>query len=74
MAATWSTAPLHIAESNMGREDFEIAATPRIGIDYAEADKDLLWRFVIADSPFISVKKFTEGIFKILIRFSFLKV
>lgn len=52
--------PLYIIENNIGRDDFEVAATPRIGIDYAEEDKDLLWRFIIADSPFISMGKFTR--------------
>jgi len=29
-------------------------ALKRVGIDYAGADKDNLWRFVIKDNPFVS--------------------
>jgi len=37
---------------------FQVAAAPRIGIDYAEEYKDKPWRFYIADSPFVShIKK-----------------
>lgn len=32
----------------------EIAVGRRIGVDYAGADAKLPWRFVIADSPFVS--------------------
>ncbi|MCL4514871.1 MAG: DNA-3-methyladenine glycosylase [Firmicutes bacterium] len=35
----------------------EIAATRRINVDYAGEWKDRPWRFVIRDSPFLSVKK-----------------
>lgn len=52
--------PLYIAENDVSRDDFEVAATPRIGIDYAEEDKNLLWRFIITDSPYISMRKFTR--------------
>lgn len=52
--------PLYIIENNTGQDDFDVAITPRIGVDYAEEDKDLLWRFIIAGSPYISMKKFTE--------------
>lgn len=38
-----------IAEEN-------IAATPRINIDYAEEAKDFLWRYLIKENPFVSVK------------------
>ena len=34
----------------------EIIATKRVNIDYAEADKDRLWRFYIKDNPFVSRK------------------
>ncbi|MDE6571578.1 MAG: DNA-3-methyladenine glycosylase [Alphaproteobacteria bacterium] len=40
-------------ESNDGPPP-QIAAGVRIGIDYAGADAKLPWRFVIADSPYIS--------------------
>lgn len=33
-----------------------IVACPRVGIDYAEEDKDLPWRFYDADSDFVSKK------------------
>lgn len=54
------SSPLYIVENNSGRDDFEVTATPRIGIDYAEEDKNLLWRFLIAGNPFISMKNFTQ--------------
>ena len=37
-------------------EPFEIAASKRINIDYAEEAKDFLWRFSIQGNPFVSVK------------------
>ncbi len=33
-----------------------LIATPRVGIDYAEEDKDLPWRFYPKNSPYISKK------------------
>jgi len=36
------------------KEEFEIAATPRINIDYAEEAKDFLWRFLIKGNPYVS--------------------
>ncbi|WP_026882255.1 DNA-3-methyladenine glycosylase [Clostridium akagii] len=38
----------YIADYNF--RDFEIVSTKRIGIDYAEEYKDLLWRFYIKDN------------------------
>lgn len=35
-------------------EAFEIAATTRINIDYAEEAKDYLWRFYIKGNPYVS--------------------
>ncbi|KGM97274.1 3-methyladenine DNA glycosylase [Clostridium novyi A str. 4552] len=37
-------------------ESFEIVASKRIGIDYAEEAKDYLWRFYIKDNKYISKK------------------
>lgn len=34
----------------------DITKTKRINVDYAEEDKDRLWRFFITDYPFVSVK------------------
>lgn len=34
----------------------QVAATPRIGIDYAEEAKDFPYRFIVKDSPFLSVR------------------
>lgn len=39
-----------------GEPEPEIQATPRIHIDYAEEARDFLWRFVIKNSDFLSVK------------------
>lgn len=36
--------------------DNKIIRAKRIGIDYAEEDKDKLWRFYIKDNPFVSKK------------------
>ncbi|ABK60840.1 DNA-3-methyladenine glycosylase [Clostridium novyi] len=38
------------------KEEFEIVASKRIGIDYAEEAKDYLWRFYIKDSKYVSKK------------------
>lgn len=40
-----------------GFKSIEIAASKRIHIDYAEEAIDFPWRFMIADSPFLSVKE-----------------
>jgi DNA-3-methyladenine glycosylase len=39
-----------------GETPGHIIETTRINIDYAEEFKDKLWRFYIADNPFVSVK------------------
>ena len=39
-----------------GRRDFEVEATERIGIDYAEEYRTKLWRFCVSGSPYLSKK------------------
>lgn len=39
-------------------EPFEIEARKRVGIDYAEEDKELPWRFVMKDNKWVSRPKF----------------
>ena len=39
------------------RQEERIAATPRINIDYAGEARDYPWRFILADSPFLSVRE-----------------
>ena len=59
--------PCHLAEkgecicllytsTDDNNEDFEIVASKRIGIDYAEEAKDFLWRFYIKDNIYVSKK------------------
>lgn len=45
---------VYITDDN--NEDFEIVASKRIGIDYAEEAKDFLWRFYIKDNIYVSKK------------------
>lgn len=45
---------VYITDNN--NEDFEIVASKRIGIDYAEEAKDFLWRFYIKDNIYVSKK------------------
>jgi len=33
-----------------------ILATKRINVDYAGPSKDLYWRFIIIDNPFVSMR------------------
>ena len=40
-------------ESRTGSKP-KIQAGPRIGVDYAGADADIPWRFIIKDNPFVS--------------------
>ena len=40
-----------------GQNNFEIEATKRINIDYAEEAADFLWRFIMKGSSYISVRK-----------------
>lgn len=37
--------------------DFEIVASKRINIDYAKEAKNFLWRYTIAEHPYLSVKE-----------------
>jgi DNA-3-methyladenine glycosylase len=39
-----------------GYTDFEVVSAKRIGIDYAEEDKDLLYRFYISGNIYVSKK------------------
>lgn len=43
-------------EEGITIEDKDVDITKRINIDYAEEDKDRLWRFSIKDNPFVSIK------------------
>lgn len=54
--------PIYVTEDDSKNSDYEIATTPRINIDYAGKDKHLLWRFIIANSDYISMKKLTKKI------------
>ncbi|WP_371377614.1 DNA-3-methyladenine glycosylase [Sporomusa aerivorans] len=45
---------LYVAEGD--KEEFNIIAAKRVGIDYAEEAKDYPWRFYIEDNPCVSVK------------------
>lgn len=37
-------------------EKFDIVASKRVGVDYAEEARDYLWRFYIGDNEYVSVK------------------
>lgn len=45
-----------IAENQVANEDIDIVATTRIGIDYAEEDALLPWRFYIKENKWVSRK------------------
>ncbi|WP_215226087.1 DNA-3-methyladenine glycosylase [Echinicola shivajiensis] len=47
---------LWIGYKEEGYDDFEIITTQRIGVDYAEEDALLPWRFYIKNNPYISKK------------------
>lgn len=49
------TSPLYLEEPE-NPEPFEVITSKRINIDYAGEAKDYPWRFLIKDSPYISVK------------------
>lgn len=53
--------PLCIAE-NEEQETFDIVASKRVNIDYAEEYADKLWRFYIKDNPYVSVRDKNEKI------------
>lgn len=44
------------AGAGQEQESFEIVASKRINIDYAQEARDFLWRFSIQGNPFVSVK------------------
>ena len=48
---------LFIAEDGFVPGKKEMAASPRIGVDYAGKDAKLLYRFYIKENPFVSGKK-----------------
>ena len=48
---------IYIASDGYLPTKSQIAATPRIGVDYAGADALLPYRFIIKDSPYVSGKK-----------------
>lgn len=48
---------LYIAADNFAVKQRDIAATPRIGVDYAGADALLPYRFILKGNPYISGKK-----------------
>ena len=54
---------LHI-ENGQPIDDTRILATPRINVDYAGDDALLPYRFVIADSPFLSTRRFLPKVAK----------
>lgn len=39
-------------------QSFEIEARKRVGVDYAEEDKNLLWRFIMKNNKWVSKPKF----------------
>jgi len=51
-----SNSPICIAEENEASPITEIIQTTRIGVDYAEEDALLPWRFYIKDNPYVSRK------------------
>jgi DNA-3-methyladenine glycosylase len=46
---------LYICKNTQDKEDFNIIAAKRIGIDYAEEARDFLWRFYIERNKYVSV-------------------
>jgi len=48
---------LFIADDGKKYKPSEIAATPRIGVDYAAEDALLPYRFIVKNNPFVSGKK-----------------
>lgn len=51
-----ATSPIYIAEEMDKKDKPEIVQTRRIGVDYAEEDALLPWRFYIKDNPYVSRK------------------
>lgn len=48
---------LFIVDDGFKIKSSEIAATPRIGVDYAGKDALLLYRFILKNNPYVSGKK-----------------
>ncbi len=48
---------LFIADDGFKLKPSQIAATPRIGVDYAGADASLPYRFIVKGNPYVSGKK-----------------
>ena len=46
--------------SNNDDNDFKIASSPRVNVDYAEEAKDYPWRFYIEGNPYVSKVKFKQ--------------
>ncbi len=50
---------LYIADDGCRYKEGEVAATTRIGVDYAAEDALLPYRFIIKGNKYVSGKKFT---------------
>jgi DNA-3-methyladenine glycosylase len=50
-----STSPIWIGEENLNEHD-EVIQTTRVGVDYAEEDAHLPWRFYVKGNPYVSRK------------------
>jgi DNA-3-methyladenine glycosylase len=48
---------LYIAEDGYKLKPEQILVTPRIGVDYAQEDSLLPYRYVVKDNPYVSGKK-----------------
>jgi DNA-3-methyladenine glycosylase len=48
--------PFYIKDDGVRVADGDIVQAARIGVDYADEWKTMLWRFYIKDNPFVSVK------------------
>ena len=48
---------LYIAMDGFKLKDDQISITPRIGVDYAQEDSVLPYRYIVKDNPYVSGKK-----------------